>query len=181
MEESTDPLNLIDLPGQLLDKMVEVLAKVGIDLPALVLQVFLLVLVLLALFVAVRPLLPDWRSAKPLPLLAAGAIALIAIGIVFGIVSQALLPNRLIGRIAGTDLGAVRVELLDHRGETVSTGGTVDTQTGEFVAYYSPVWNGRARALRIAAAGCKPLDHAIARSRLDRGIEITWDFTCDKP
>jgi hypothetical protein len=179
LEQTADPLKLIDLPSQMLDKVVEVLARVGIELPALVLQLFLLALVLLALFAAVRALFPDWRNAKPLPLLGAGAIALIAVGIVFGIGSQVLLPDRLIGRVSGHDLDQPRVELLDFRGQVVSMSGSVDTQTGEFIAYYSPTWNGRARTLRIAATGCKPRDHAIPRSRL--GTESIWDFTCEKP
>jgi len=178
LEDATDPTKLIDLPGQLLDKVVEVLAKVGIELPALALQLFLLTLVLLVLLAAMRPLLPDWGNAKPLPLLMAGGIALVAIGIVFGIVSHMLLPDRLVGRISGQELNAVKVELLDFRGQVVSTNGDVDAQTGEFVAYYHPVWNGRVRTLRISAPACKTRDHPIAPSRLY--TETDWDFSCEK-
>lgn len=179
MDETTDPIKLMDLPGQYLDKIVEVLAKVGIELPALVLQLFLLVLVLVVMFVALRSVLPDWRKAKLPPLLGAGAIALVAIGIVFGIMSQVMLPNRLAGRVAGHDLDGVKVDLLDFRGQPVSTSGSVDTQTGEFIAYYSPAWNGRVRGLRISSTACKPRDHAIPRSRL--GTESSWEFACEKP
>jgi len=179
LEATTDTIKLMDLPGQFLDKIVEVLAKVGIDLPALVLQLFLLVLVLVVLAVTLRSVLPDWRKAQLLPLLGAGAIALVAIGIVFGIVSQLMLPNRLAGRIAAQNLTGLKVDLLDFRGETISTFGSVDTQTGEFIAYYSPAWNGRVRTLRISSATCKPRDLSIARSRV--GTESNWDFTCEKP
>jgi len=179
LDETTDPIKLMDLPGQFLDKIVEVLAKVGIELPALVLQVFLLVLVLVVLFVVLRSVLPDWRKAKLLSLLGAGAIALVAVGIVFGIVSQLMLPNRLAGRVAGQDLHGLTVDLLDFRGEPVSTSGSVDTQTGEFIAYYSPAWNGRVRSLRISSAACKPRAYAVPRSRL--GTESSWDFACEKP
>ena len=179
MDETTDPIKLMDVPGQFLDKIVEVLAKVGIELPALVLQLFLLVLFLVLLFVALRSVLPDWRKAKLLPMLGAGAIALVAVGIVFGIVAQLTLPNRLAGRVAGQDLSGLKVDLLDFRGEPVSSSGSVDTQTGEFIAYYSPAWNGRVRMLRISSAACKPHDHAVPRSRL--GTESSWDFVCEKP
>jgi len=179
LDETTDPIKLMDLPGQFLDKIVEVLAKVGIELPALVLQVFLLVLVLVVLFVVLRSVLPDWRKAKLLSLLGAGAIALVGVGIVFGIVSQLMLPNRLAGRVAGQDLHGLTVDLLDFRGEPVSTSGSVDTQTGEFIAYYSPAWNGRVRSLRISSAACKPRAYAVPRSRL--GTESSWDFACEKP
>jgi len=173
-----DSAKLIDLPGQLLDKVVEVLAKVGIELPALVLQVFLLVLVLLALFAAVRALRSDWRHASAPSLLGTGALGLIAFGILTGILMQATLPNRLAGRVHAQDLAGVRVELLDFRGESVSTGGSVDTQTGEFFTYYSPAWNGRARTLRISAAGCKTKDQPIARGQLR--MESVWEFVCEK-
>ena len=179
MEHTADSTKLIDLPSQLLDKVVEVLAKLGIELPELVLQLFLLVLVLLALCIAVRALLPDWRNAKPLPLLGSATIVLIPIGIVFGIVSQMLLPDHLIGRVSGQDFNGVAVELLDFRGQVISMNGIVDTQTGEFITYYSPAWNGRARTLRVSAPDCKARDHAIARSRLR--TESTWDFPCEKP
>jgi hypothetical protein len=179
LDDTTDPIKLMDLPGQFLDKIVEVLAKVGIELPALVLQLFLLVLVLVLLYVALRSVLPDWRKAKLLPLLGAGAIALVAVGIVFGIVSQLTLPDRLTGRVTGQDLTGLKVDLLDFRGGIVSTGGSVDTQTGEFIAYYSPAWNGRVRGLRISSAACKARDHAVPRSRL--GTESTWEFACEKP
>jgi hypothetical protein len=181
LEETNDPTKLLDLPSQILDKVVEVLAKVGIELPALVLQLFLFVLVLLTLFVAMRQLWPDWRNAKLLPLLGAGGIALVAIGILFGMASQAALPDRLKGRVSGQELTDVKIELLDFRREAVSTGGTADTQTGEFIAYYSPIWNGRARTLRISSPSCKPREQAIPRGRLARGTETTWAFPCEKP
>jgi hypothetical protein len=88
----------------LLDKVVEVLAKVGIELPALALQLFLLVLVLLALLAAMRPLLPDWDNAKPLPLLVAGGIALVAIWYRLRYRFHMLLPDRLVGRVSGQEL-----------------------------------------------------------------------------
>lgn len=180
MEDAGDPLKWIDLPGQFLDRVVQALVKVGIELPALMLQVFLLALVLLALFVIARPLIADWRNAKLLPMLGAGAVALVALGIVFGIGSQLLLPDRVAGRVASADLTGVKVELLDFRNQPISTGGTADSQTGEFIAFYSPAWNGPARTLRISAPACKPRDQALARGRLARGSENTWEFACEK-
>lgn len=173
-----DSTRLIDLPGRLLDKVVEVLAKVGIELPALVLQLFLLVLVLLALIVAVRALRPNYLQAGAAALLGAGAIALIAAGILIGILMQASLPSRLAGRIQARDLAGVQVELLDFRGQSISSGGSVDTRTGEFFAYYSPAWNGRARTLRINAAGCKTMEQPISPGKLR--TESVWEFACEK-
>ena len=175
MDEAT---KLIERPGQILDKVVEALAKVGIELPALVLQLFLLVLTVVVLFVALR-LARAETAAKPFELVGAVALGLVAVGIVFGIVAQALLPNRLIGRVVATDLRGVTVELLDFRGQGISTSGTVDSTSGEFIAYYSPVWYGRARTLRITATACKPRDHAMSRGRLR--TESTWEFVCEKP
>ena len=173
-----EPTAVIDFPAQFLDKVVEILAKVGIDLPVVILQLFLLVLVLLALSVAVRALLPDWRKAAPLAMFAAATLALVAIGILFGMVAQMTLPNRLAGRVGALDLTNIRVELLDFRGESISTGGSVDSQTGEFFAYYKPAWFGRARALRISAAGCKTKDQPIAHGQLT--TEIVWEFVCEQ-
>ena len=181
VEETTDPIKLLDLPSQVLDKVVEVLTKVGIELPALILQLFLLVLVLLVLSITVRLLLTEWRNTKLLPLLVTGGLALIAIGILFGIGSQTALPDKLIGRVAGQELTGARVDLLDLRHEAISTGGAVDTDTGEFIAYYSPAWNGRARTLRISSPSCKPREQTITPGRLARGNESTWEFPCETP
>lgn len=179
MADNVEPTDLLGLPSRLLDQVVEILAGVGIELPSLLLQGFLLVLVLLALFVALRPLRARWPQVGALPLLGAGAIALVALGILAGIGSQLALPDRLVGRVESTTLAGVRVELLDFRGVVVSGGGSADTTSGEFVAYYQPLWHGRARTLRITAPGCKARDHAIARSRLD--TESAWEFTCVQP
>jgi hypothetical protein len=173
-----DPTAIIDLPAQSLDKVVEILAKVGIDLPVMILQLFLLALVLLALFIAVRAVLPDWRKAALPALFAAATLVLVVVGILFGMVAQMLLPNRLAGRVGAADLTNVRVELLDFRGESISTGGSVDSQSGEFFAYYKPAWFGRARALRISAAGCRTTDQPIARGQLT--TEVVWEFVCEK-
>ena len=174
MEEAT---KLIERPGQVLDKVVEVLAKVGIDLPALVLQIFLLMLTLVVLFVAFRMARAD-TVATSLAWLPAVALGLIVVGIVFGIIGQALLPNRLIGRVAAPDLNGLTVDLLDFRGQEISMNGTVDSGSGEFITYYSPLWYGRARTLRVTAPACKPRDHAMSRNRLR--TESTWEFVCEK-
>jgi hypothetical protein len=55
-----EPTDLLGLPGKLLEQGDGVLAGVGIELPPPVLQGFLLVPVLLALYVALRPLRAAW-------------------------------------------------------------------------------------------------------------------------
>lgn len=177
--EPIEPTELLGLPGRLLEQVVQLLAGVGIDLPALLLQGFLLVLVLVALFFGLRQLHASWPEVGALPALVAGATTLLALGIVFGIAAQALLPGQLVGRVQAVDLGGVNVALLDFRGETISSGGSVDSVSGEFVAYYQPLWHGRARQLRLQAPGCKPRDHLIAKSRLE--AEETWEFSCTPP
>jgi len=131
------------------------------------------------LFFTFRQILPDWRNTKLISLIGNAGLVLIAMGIIFGIASQAALPDRLIGRVSGPQLTGARVDLLDLQHEVVSTGGAVDTETGEFIAYYSPAWNGRARSLRITSPSCQPQEQPIARSRLARGIESTWEFPCE--
>jgi len=175
--DKAEPTDLLGLPSQLLERAGESVAGVGIELPALVLQGFLLVLVLLALMLALRPLRAAWPAVTALPALTAAAIALVALGIVYGIGAQALLPGQFVGRVQAADLGGLRVALLDFRGETVSSGGSVDTASGEFVAYYRPLVHGRARTLRLLAPGCKARDHAIGRSRLD--AEAPWECWCE--
>lgn len=178
----TDISEQLDLPGQILDKVAGLLDKVGIELPALVSRLFLLALVTIVLWFALRKIWgKKWRRAKLPQTITAGALALVWLGIVYGVVWQLLAPDRLGGRVAGPALTEARVELLDFQGWSVSSGGSVDTQTGEFVAYYSPGLYGRARKLRISSPSCKAVVAPIPPGRLGRGAENTWSFPCERP
>jgi hypothetical protein len=182
MQHPEDNTQLLDLPGQLLDTVIETLAKVGIELPALLLQLALLTFVLLGLCLALRQLLPNWHHPKPLSVLVASALAILVIGIGFGIVDQALLPDRVAGQVVGPNLVGLQVELLDFRGQQMSTGGgSVDTTSGEFVVYYSPVWNGRPRQLQITSSACQTQAYAMPVGVLRAGNSRSWDFPCRKP
>jgi len=178
---------LLEAPGDILDAIGRLLFAVGVELPSLWLQLFLLVLVG-ALAV---PLVKQWRAAakaarakksnKPLamPVLEVVVLALVATGVVVGIVDNATTPPRVGGQLASSRLADARLALLDYQDRVISRDtGMVDTATGRFALHYSPLVDGRARKLRIAAAGCKEQDHPLPRAQLRAGSEATLEHTC---
>lgn len=170
--------SLLQWPGELLDRIVALLGKVGIDLAPLWLQAFLFVIVV-ALLIPVMRRVRARRKADRLPAIAAVVLALALLGIVIGIVENASTPRRVAGSVGFDRLQDVRVTLLDFRDLTVSTGsGQVDSSTGQFALHYSPLMNGRARKLRISAPGCKPIDMPLARSQLRAASEVKWTYSC---
>lgn len=178
MEETKAVESLLQWPADLLDRVVALLSKVGIDLAPLWLQLFLLVIVL-ALLVPVIQQVRARRKKDRLPLVAAAVLALVAAGVVIGIVENATTPGRVGGGIAFERLADLRVELLDFRDLTISTGsGLVDSASGRFALHYSPLVDGRARKLRISAAGCRPMDIPLGRAQLRAGSEGQWSFQC---
>lgn len=178
MEETKAVESLLQWPGDLLDRVVALLGKVGIDLAPLWLQLFLLVIVAALLIPVVRRLRAR-RKKDRLPLVAAAVLVLVCAGVVIGIVENATTPGRVGGSIAFERLGELRVALLDFRDMTISTGsGLVDSASGRFALHYSPLVDGRARKLRISAAGCRPMDIALGRAQLRAASEGQWRFQC---
>jgi hypothetical protein len=169
---------ILALSGQVLDQICAVLAKVGIDLPPLVLQLFLLAIVV-AMFV------PTWKKLRArtksdrVPLYAAIALGLVGLGILVGVVENATTPARVVGSLRSDRLADVRVVLIDFRDREISRdAGRVDTATGRFALHYAPLVDGRARKLRIVAPGCKPQDFDLSRAALRAQSEINWEHVC---
>jgi len=178
MAESKAIESLLQWPADLLDRIVALLSKVGIDLAPLWLQLFLLVLVL-ALLVPVVKRVRARKKKDRLPLVAAAVLALVSVGVIIGIAENWTTPGRVAGSVAFERPADVRVALLDFREMTISTGsGQVDSSSGRFALHYSPLMDGRARKLRISAAGCKPLDTALGRAQLRAASEGQWNYQC---
>jgi len=170
--------SLLQWPADLLDKIVALLGKVGIDLAPLWLQLFLLALVVALLIPAIKRLRAR-KKADRLPLVAVAALALVAFGVAIGLAENATTPNRVAGSVVSDRLADVRVALLDFRGRTVSSGsGLVDTISGRFALHYSPLVDGRARKLRISARGCREQDVELSRAQLRAATEAQWSHQC---
>lgn len=170
--------SLLQWPGELLDRIVALLGKVGVDLAPLWLQAFLFVILVVLLIPVIRRVRAR-RKADRLPLIAAVLLALALLGIAIGVAENASTPRRVAGSVGFDRLADVRVTLLDFRDLPISTGsGQVDSSTGQFALHYSPVMNGRARKLRISASGCKPVDMPLARSQLRAASESRWIYPC---
>lgn len=169
---------LLKLPGELLDQVTALLSKVGIDLAPLALQLFLLALVVALLVPTLRKLRAR-RKADRAPLVSVVVLALVAAGVLIGLLENATTPATVRGTLASDRLHSAQLTLLDFRDQTISFGdGRPDTQSGVFVLHYKPLVDGRARKLRVTATGCKPQDSALARAQLRAETSISKDFTC---
>jgi hypothetical protein len=178
MAESNAAEPILAVPGQVLDQICAVLAKVGIDLAPLWLQLFLLAIVV-AMFVPTWKKLRAREKSDRVPLYAAIALGLLGVGILVGIAENATTPARVVGSVRSDHLADVRVSLVDFRDREISRdAGRVDTATGRFALHYAPLVDGRARKLRIVAPGCKPQDLDLSRAALRAESEITWEHVC---
>jgi hypothetical protein len=161
----------------LLDQVLATLGKVGIELPALAVQVFLLVLMLTALYPIARAALRREKLSLTAP--AAVALGLGVLGLAYGLLDQALLPNYVSGIVAAPRAADVRVQLLDHQGRIVTSGeGRIDTQTGEFALYYRPWLDGRARGVLITGCGKGDVKIELPRAYLRAGAESRRTYAC---
>lgn len=162
MEDAKAVDALLQWLGDLLDRMTGLLAKVGIDLAPLWLQFFLLVLVAGLLVPAVKRLRPR-KKADRVPLVAVIALALVALGVVIGLVDNATTPGRVAGTLRSDRLADTRMALLDFRDRTVSSGsGLADTASGRFALHYSPLV-ARSTPARMLCAPC-PRSRSSSRS-----------------
>lgn len=169
---------LLQVPGDVLDRVLALLSKVGVELPPLGLQLFLLVLVAALLVPAIRTLKAR-RKADRTPWIAVAALSLVEAGILVGIVENATTPGRVHGTLQSEQLAQVTLQLLDFRDLVISTdAGRADTTTGEFALHYNPIWDGRARKLRVTAPGCAPQQVDLARSQLRAEAELRWTYPC---
>lgn len=170
--------SVLQAPGEILDWIVALLGKVGIDIAPLWLQIFLLLLVA-ALLVPLYKKRKARKKAERPPLIKLAALALVAAGVLIGLTENATTPGRVGGTLKSDQLADLRLALLDFRGREISSGsGLADTTTGRFALHYSPLIDSRARNLRVIAPNCKPQDFELARPQLRAEAELTWSHKC---
>ena len=180
MGDKAGDASLFDVPGQLLEHVTGLLAKVGIELPSLAVQAILLVLIV-AVLIASRAKLwpPKAENAVTFPV--GVALALAGLGILFSWVHEltAPLPDEVTGQVRAADLAGITVRVLDRNGENVSlSSGAVDGVSGEFVQRYRIEFGERPRALAVEKPGCKPASVALGRTELRNRTPITVNFAC---
>lgn len=183
MDEPTKPFEILQ---QLLDKILALLAGVGIELAPIVVQSFLLVLVL-AVVSLFLPKPKEWRS-KPLPTLGVFAVGLVATGIFVSWIQQASteLPQELVGTIiidnadSRSHYDNMYVQLTDGKGRKLSTGTAyVDGENNTALIYYEPRMGNLPKKVLVTAPSCQPAEHesTIELAELSSG-EFTRHFTC---
>lgn len=161
-----EPTKFFSLMQDLLDKILAILAGVGIELPAIVVQVFLLVLALAIIFLFL-PKRSEWRS-KPLVTIGVVAVGLVAGGVFFTWIRQASVqfPEELRGAIIiDNNTSAARyenmyVELRDDNGHKLSTGTAyVDSENQSVYLYYTPQLGNLPKKIIVNSPSCQPGVH----------------------
>jgi amino acid transporter len=180
MKNDKAVLSFFDYPGEFLDKIVEQLAKVGVDVGPLGSQLVLLLLAAATLFAFRRQFWP-LRSARPWGLISGVAVIVLAAGVIYSWIYQLIkpLPDHVYGKVHAAELSNIRVSVIDLQGELIPAGtGAVDTVTGEFALRYRVSFGDRPRALRVSKPGCEERRYPISRARLRAQEEFILDFTC---
>jgi hypothetical protein len=175
-----DPRLLVDIPSKLLDGVVDAWAKIGVEFPLLVIQLSLLMLVLLLLYTLLRRMRKDLQNAGSFSLVTAGALGLMALGILFSFFQELFfpLPRDVGGKVKAASLHEVHVQLLDFRGHSISSNELVDSDNGAFSLPYQSTLRDRPRRLRVTAPGCEPQDFSLERTQLRAGSAIEVEFSC---
>ena len=172
--------SLFDTPEKYLDKITDLLAKVGIELPPFGSQLILLIFVAGTLIVLRKRFWPP-KKDKPLSILSAMALGCILIAILYSWLHLLIkpLPDHILGKVKTGDLNNVLVNVIDFRGEIISVGsGAVDTATGEFILRYKVSFGDRPRALVVSKRNCASKKYSIGRVKLFAESEFILNFTC---
>jgi hypothetical protein len=111
----------------------------------------------------------------------AGALGIVAIGIIFSWVYYLInpLPDHIFGKVNTQDLTDVRIGAVDFRGDQIPAGsGLVDSVTGEFVLRYKVTFGDRPRALIISKPNCAEQNVPISRAKLRARSDFIVNYTC---
>jgi hypothetical protein len=180
MPQEASGLSVLDYPGQAFDKVSDLLGLVGIELSPLASQVILLTLTLVTLAVFRKHYWP-LKSAQPMWAIGAGALCIVAAGIVFswGYLLINPLPDHVFGKVHSRDLTGIRISLVDFRGDEIPTGsGAVDSVTGEFVLRYRAPFGDRPRSLIISKPHCADHEEPVSLAKLRAGSEFNVNYVC---
>ena len=186
MAGQKDTLSIFDWIARILEKVVDVLQSVGIDLPPFILQIFLLALALVPFLLLVIQFVCDKNKRSLKRVMTVVGLGLIAFGILSNWVVLAVypFPEQIKGRIIVRDKSApnrydgMRVELFDFHGQRISLGkGRVGTFHGRFALPYNVGFGDRPRRLRVTAPECPDREYPIGYIELRAG-DITREFRC---
>ncbi len=180
MTEETSGLSILDYPGRVFDTVSNLFGSVGIELTPLASQGILLLLITVTLVVFRKRYWP-FKTAQPLWAIGAGALCIVAAGIVFSWVHLFInpLPDHIFGKVHSPDLSGVRVSLVDFQGNEIPTGsGAVDSVTGEFVLRYRVPFGDRPRALIVSKPHCSDLREPVSLAKLRAQSDFMVNYVC---
>lgn len=182
-----NPFSIIDLPRKMVEALESVLSSAGIDIPAIFIQILLLVISAVLAFVLFKKNQPFCRKGI-VSLLGLTACCLLVVSILFNWVMELVqpFPDKVSGHLIRQDrlpdnpLVGTRVSLLDIRKNEISLeGGRVDSDEGYFGVYYQKRFGDRPYYLLVTSPVCKQQRIKIPLSRLRARSPIDVDYVCE--
>lgn len=160
----------------------EVLSNMNVSLPAVVAQGLGLAIAILILGYLGRG---AYKATSWLSRLAQGVGALAALAVAVGIAhnwyDEWHTPPSLqvVGEVTGVPIEAVRLELLDYRGEPLGAPVERDRDSGSFSIAYSPVFADPPSSIEAQAEGCGEARRILLRrAHLKLGMQVSIQFDC---
>lgn len=182
MEALGDSLDFLSWPTRAVNAVRTVLADLNVPLPAVAAQVLALaVLLLVAAYLARGARAANSGLARLgqavgalTAVTAAGAIAYAWID------ALAAPPSRqIVGVVEGAPVEAVRIDLVDYRGEPLPASIDRDRLNGRFLITYAPEFADPPSAVAVAAPGCgEERRIALRRPQLKQGALIGVRLVC---
>jgi len=181
MSDTNDGLTILDTPGQVFDVVVDTLSRVGIELSPFVSQLFMLAITFTLFFWLARKNWPINKTTKINALISTIALGLISIAIIshWACLYFNPLPDHVAGKVKGTGLNAMTVELTGSHGDSIHLGnGAVDQNSGDFVLRYQAPFGDRPREFIVVKAGCEKETFPINQNKLRSRAEFILNFEC---
>lgn len=183
MESVSEALDFLSWSTKAVNAVRALLADLNVPLPAVVTQgLGLAVLALLAVYLVQgarrRAGSRLGRLAQSVGALAAGVAGL---AIAHAWIDDLLTPlsRQVVGTVEGAPVAAVRIELLDYRGEPLAATIEKDAERGFFAISYAPEFADPPSAVAVSAKDCRDERRiALRRAQLKDGAPVGVRLDC---
>ena len=179
-KNKSEGLGLLDYPGEILDKITDLLTSVGIDIPIYITQGTLFLICISLLYGFKKNYWPITKAGA-LWIVSALALLIVVLGIVFNWINFLFnpFPDHIVGKVHSDNLNDIRIALLGFQSEQIDAGsGVIDSVTGDFVLRFRTSFTDRPRTIMISKPNCEDRTYPISRAMLRAQNEFILDYDC---
>jgi hypothetical protein len=181
LEEATLYLDFLSWPAQVVNALRQLLATINIQLPALLAQLLVCIILLLISIYLRKNAATATSAAHKLGAYSVFAACLVGmISIVAVWIDYQLWPRNkeIFGQIRFQTDMAPQLELLDSFGDSLAAESQLDA-LGVFTLRFTPVFADPPATIRMSQQGCKNIDYNVRRTDLfGEFVELNW--RCEK-